>query len=208
MLSGTIDAGSFQVPVQYRFESRGLIAFQPRQLVLGVSAARGVWRANLDFGWEQWSRAPSAAARTGTHVLVNAPPGLPLELPPDQALSPAMNASFDDRVVLRLGVERRLELARHGTLALRAGYAYLPTPVPRASSNALDAPEHVLSLGSGLELIGLARRLPELVGLSIHALYGHLPNYHQHRERVSYHTKGHVLSAGATLELGFDEPAR
>lgn len=206
LLAGTVDAGLLQFPVQYRFESRGLVAFQPRQLVLGVSAARGAWLANLDLAWEQWSRSPDAKTRTGTLVIANAPVGFPLALPPDQQLPPATNAGFEDRLALRIGVERSLELSPHSALALRAGYAYLPTPVPRAGSSALDAPEHTLSLGSGLQLSGLARRLPEQIGLSIHALYGHLPNYQQQREAGAYYAKGHTLSAGASLELGFESP--
>jgi len=181
------------------------VAFQPRQLVLGIGARAGAWQVGLDLGWEQWSRYPSPLPRSGTHVEADVPPGLPLALPPNQELPPPQTAGFSDRFTARVGIERRLTLAPTSAVALRAGYAYLPTPAPRVSEvgQLLDAHEHVFSLGSGLELRELSRYLPHLVALDAHGLWGHLPNRRQERSGTSFLAKGQTLSAGLTLTASF-----
>lgn len=202
-LRGDVDAGFLQVPVQYRFEAHSLVAFQPRQLVLGLSAARKAWRLNLDVGFEQWSRYPSPVARSAAHIEAEVPAGLPLALPASTELAVAASAGFHDRLTWRAGVERSVSLSAASELLLRAGYAYLPSPAPRTSERAqlLDASEHVFSLGSGVTLRPVARWLPHQVRLDAFGLYGHLPNRRLERQGTLFQAKGHVVSAGLTLEL-------
>jgi long-chain fatty acid transport protein len=202
-LAGNVDAGFVQLPVRYTFESRSLLGFQPRQLVLGLSALREGWRLNLDLGFEQWSRYPSPVARSGAHIEADVPPGLPLALPADTALPGASDAGFHDRFTYRAGLERRLPLSRSSELLLRAGYAYLPSPAPRTSDSAqlLDASEHVFALGGGISLQRISLRVPHGVQIDAHALYGHLPNRRLERNGDTFYAKGHVLSAGVTLTL-------
>ncbi|HXK20669.1 MAG TPA: hypothetical protein VNG33_22815, partial [Polyangiaceae bacterium] len=171
------------------------VAFQPRQVVLGLSARRGPYRLNFDAGFEQWSRYPSPVARSAAHIQADVPAGLPLALPPNMELPEPENAGFANRFTWRAGAERTLPLSHASTLALRVGYAYLPTPAPRASDVAqlMDASEHVFSVGAG---VALSR-----VSLDAHALYGHLPNHRLEREGDDYFAKGHTLSAGLTLSL-------
>ncbi len=203
-LHGDVDAGFLLIPVRYTFDAQSLVAFVPRQLVLGVSATRDAWRVSADLGFEQWSRYPSPVARSGAQIEADVPAGLPLALPPDMALPPAERAGFHDRFTLRAGAERTLQLSHTSTLALRAGYAYLPTPAPRASDTAqlIDASEHVFSLGSGVSLSQLSRYLPHAVAFDAHALYGHLPNRRLARAGEVFFAKGHTFSAGLTLTLG------
>jgi hypothetical protein len=204
-LEGTVDGGAFQIPVRYDFQSQGLVAFQPRQLVLGASAQSGPWHAGLDVAWEQWSRYPSPIARSGTEVTADIPAGLPLALPPNQELPPSELAGFDDRITFRVGIERSLTFSPRASLALRAGYAYLPSPPVRTDivGQLLDADQHVLSLGSGLRLQKLSRYLPQRVSLDVHGLWVRLPNKRQTRDRTTFLAKGHALSAGLTLTAAF-----
>jgi long-chain fatty acid transport protein len=203
-LRGNVDAGFLQVPVQYRFDAHSLVAFQPRQVVLGISAERQAWRLNVDLGFEQWSRYPSPVARSAAHIEADVPAGLPLALPPNTELPAATSAGFHDRLTWRAGVERSVELSGASELLLRAGYAYLPSPAPRVSDAAqlLDTSEHVFSLGTGVALRRLARWLPHRVELDAFGLYGHLPNRRLERQGMLFQAKGHVVSAGLTLTLG------
>lgn len=204
-LHGTVDAGPLQIPVSYSFESHGLVAFQPRQLVLGVAAQRGPTQVGLDVAWEQWSRYPSPFARSASHIEAELPPGFTLELPPDMELPAAESAGFHDRVTFRLGVERWLTLSAASALALRAGYAYLPTPAPLGSRKGqlIDASEHVLSLGAGLKLERLARYLPRTLELDAHALWSHLPSLSLDRDGDELTAQGNAYSFGATLTASF-----
>jgi len=156
-------------------------------------------------GWEQWSRYPSPIARSGTHVEAEVPTGLPLALPPNQQLPPPELAGFEDRYTMRLGVERGLSFSPTFRVALRAGYAYLPTPAPRSdvAGQLLDADEHVFSLGSGLQLQKLSRHLPRALSLDVHAVWAHLPNRRQERDGETFLAKGRALSAGLTLTAAF-----
>lgn len=202
-LRGHVDAGFLQVPVQYRFDAHSLVAFQPRQVVLGVSAARQAWRLNLDIGFEQWSRYPSPVARSAAHIEADVPAGLPLALPANTELPAATSAGFHDRLSWRAGLERSLLLSESSELLLRGGYAYLPSPAPRTSDAAqlLDASEHAFSLGTGIALRRLAPWLPHQVELDAFGLYGHLPNRRLQRQGTVFQAKGQVVSAGLTLTL-------
>jgi long-subunit fatty acid transport protein len=204
-LEGVVDGGSFQIPVRYDFQSHGLVAFQPRQLAIGAGAKSGPWHAGLDVAWEQWSRYPSPIARSGTEVTADVPAGLPLSLPPNQDLPPPELAAFDDRITVRVGIERSLVFSPSLALALRAGYAYLPTPPVRSDivGQLLDADQHVFSLGSGLQLQKLSRHLPRSLTLEAHGLWVRLPNKRQTRDRMTFLAKGHALSAGLTLTAAF-----
>jgi hypothetical protein len=204
-LSGSVDAGFFQLPVRYTFDARSLVAFQPRQLVLGVSATRADLRLNVDIGFEQWSRYPSPVARSATHVEADVPAGLPLALPPSNELPAPQSAGFSNRFTGRAGLERKLTLSAASRLSLRAGYAYLPSPAPRSADAArlIDASEHVFSLGIGLAIEAAARYLPQRIELDAYALYAHLPNRHAVLRGETFDAKGHILSAGLTLTLSF-----
>ncbi len=205
-LQGNVDAGFLQVPVRYSFDAHSLVAFVPRQLVLGLSATRASYRLGVDVGFEQWSRYPSPVARSAAHIEADVPAGFPLKLPPNTELPPAESAGFSNRFTWRAGVERKLSLSHKSTLALRLGYAYLPTPAPRSSDTAqlMDASEHVFSLGVGVALSRISRSLPRDIALDAHALYGHLPNRRLERQGETFFAKGHTLSAGLTLTLAFE----
>lgn len=204
VMVGDVDAGFAKIPVRYTFDAQSVIAFVPRQVVLGVSAQSLLYTLNLDVGFEQWSRCPSLVARSGAHVEAELPPGLPLSLPPDSDLPPEQSAGFSDRFTWRVGFERRVPLAADKALALRGGYAFLPTPVPRSSQSdvVLDASEHVVSLGAGVRAEpGSLGRLPGGFALDAFALYGHSARGRLERRGDVFIADGHTLAAGFTLTL-------
>jgi hypothetical protein len=204
-LQGDVDAGFFEVPVRYVFDSHSLVAFRPRQLVLAVAARKGATRLGVDLGWEQWSRYPSPLPRTGTSVEADVPAGLPLNLPESQPLPEASLAGFDDRFTVRAGLEQVVSLSRKSTLALRAGYAFLPTPAPRQleAGALLDADEHVLALGAGLELEPALRYLPRSLELDLHGQWSRLPNRRHEWGEYWVMAKGNTYAAGLSLSLSF-----
>lgn len=204
-LQGNVDAGFFEVPVRYVFDSHSLVAFQPRQLVLAAAARSGATRVGFDLGWEQWSRYPSPLPRSGTNVEAEVPAGLPLALPESQPLPEASLAGFDDRFTLRASLEHLLSLSAQSTLALRAGYAFLPTPAPRKldAGVLLDADEHVLALGAGLALEPAARYLPRSLELDLHGQWSRLPNRRHEWGKYWVMAKGNTYAAGLSLSLSF-----
>jgi hypothetical protein len=199
-LDGKLDTGLFPIPVQYSFETRSLLAFEPRQFVLGISAERAKLRGEVDLGFEQWSRYPSPFARTGTQVSAQVPAGLPITLPPSSELPPAEAAGFHDRWSLRAGLQRTVEMSSADRLALRAGYAYLPTPVPRQSDlgRLLDAPEHTFSVGGGW---ALASGNDAWTKLDAFGLFDYLPKHRLERGPRLFFAQGYAFSLGVSLSF-------
>jgi hypothetical protein len=64
---------------------------------------------------------------------------------------PAPPARLHDRIVPRLGVEPRFELTPALHLALRAGYAFQRSPLPKAQTQTrfMDFDRHLVSAGAG-----------------------------------------------------------
>lgn len=204
VLDGQLVVGDTQVPVRYAFQTRANVAYTPAQVALGASS-RPLPHLGLtaELDWQRYSAYRSPYAQTATHVEI--PPELELDVP-DQVAVPAPPAHFSDRFVPRFGVEPDFELTPAISLKARAGYAYLPSPVPtlQPATRLLALERHVLTLGAGaswkepvapfaelaLELafadaFGVSRTLTTTAG----------PN----ADRVS----GHSLLFGATLRVAF-----
>jgi hypothetical protein len=99
---------------------------EPEEVALGAAVyPRAGTSVSLDAVLARWSRYRTADDRTS-----------------DPPLS--------DVIDVRAGLEQRLAVA----VALRVGYAFEPTPVPRqkAATNLLDGTRHVLALGLGWDL--------------------------------------------------------
>jgi long-chain fatty acid transport protein len=208
-LAGTIDAGILEFPVRYRFESQSVIAFQPREAVLGASFHLLRTRVNADLSWQEWSRYPSPVGRSATQVSASLPPGLGLELPPNTTLAAASDPHFKNRVSPRLGVEQALAWTAHSTFLLRAGYAFDASPLPaqQYQTHFVDADRHVLSIGCGLALETPSARLPEGIRLDAHALWVHYAERRLDSDGgaapSSFSAAGHIWGGGATLSLAF-----
>jgi long-subunit fatty acid transport protein len=199
---GVVGLGPVEFPVHYLLESTTVVSFQPRQVALGVSY-RDLTNAhlNLDLQWTQWSAYTSPLAATqseldlDTQGLVAAP-----ELPEPRALE---SAHLADRVVPRFGVEYEWFAGGPVRLPVRAGYAFVATPLQSSSTrNLVDADRHVLCLGAGI-----AGRGPEpLLGtlsLDVHAAWSVLlPRVGTGPDGEPHRASGDILVLGATLGVG------
>ncbi len=116
---------------------QGLAHYEPLKLDAELSRKLGVVRGVLGARYERWSDFPGSVGPT-----VECPEGVPCGTP-----SPPP-ANYSDVISPRLGVE--VDVAAHPVdLTLRAGYAFVPTPVPEQTGigNAFDATRHGFALG-------------------------------------------------------------
>ncbi|HUH02618.1 MAG TPA: outer membrane protein transport protein [Kofleriaceae bacterium] len=125
---------------------RAVNYFTPRQVVAGIAAdVTESLTASAQLGWADWSAAPSGVADLRVLVALDvAPPLVQTDVPP---------ALFTDTITPRLGAEYTMRGARTD-LAVRAGYAYLPSPVPEQTglTSFADNDRHLLAAGVGVTL--------------------------------------------------------
>ncbi|HWZ89906.1 MAG TPA: hypothetical protein VNW92_13685, partial [Polyangiaceae bacterium] len=208
-LAGTIDAGSLTLPVRYELESQSVIAFQPREVVLGASVHLLRTRLNADLSWQEWSRYPSPVGRSASHLTASVPAGLDLALPADTVLPAPSDPHFHNRVSPRVGVEHALRWTAQSTLLLRAGYSFQASPVPgrQSETHFVDADRHVLSVGCGLAVERASAWLPEGIRLDAHALWAHYAERQLDSSggagAGAFSAGGQVWSGGATLSFAF-----
>ncbi len=159
-------------------------------------AAELAWEATGDvrvegqLAWQNWSAYPLPTI----NPVMNDPP----QDPPN----------FHDTVVPRLGVQWMLLRDREKGVALRGGYAFVPTPAPEATGrqSMLDNSRHVLSAGLGVQLPGTVAPLHLDVWMQLHLLVPRrntkdLSNYGPDDVLPFYtiETGGHIVVGGATL---------
>jgi long-chain fatty acid transport protein len=133
---------------------KGVSLFQPSQLALGLSwesapaPSPGI-STELGVTWEMWDDAPPAGADFELTIDDS------LVRPGDaqtvlKAFGPTTPLGARDTLTPRVGIEWRPS----GTWAVRGGYFFRPTPLPRPvyQTNTLDASAHVFSLGGGVTL--------------------------------------------------------
>ncbi|MFO0746163.1 MAG: hypothetical protein U1F43_10880 [Myxococcota bacterium] len=137
----------------------GTSLYTPSQLAFGIgweSAPAPEPGISLEAGltWELWSDAPPAGARfvltiDDTHLR---PPTDPQDAPSNivDVQAGLIPLGARDTLTPRVGLEWRTRLGDL-ELALRGGWFYRPTPLPRPiyQTNTLDAAAHVVSLGAG-----------------------------------------------------------
>lgn len=95
--------------------------------------------------WARWSAAPSSAAELSMAVHLGLTPG--------QLEARFVRPALRDTLSPRLGVEVDPGILRHA-LRLRAGYAFVPSPVPeqRGLMTIVDSASHLAALGAGVDL--------------------------------------------------------
>lgn len=180
--------------------------FQPAQAVLGatVQASKRLSVA-LDLSYQRWGQFENPATQTKVELdvgqfndQVNIPPPPPIDDP-----------SFSDILAVRVGGEY---VAPWGNkqVALRAGYAYEPSPAPEqtGSANFIDNNKHILSVGGGLELPGLGAIVPLPVAVDAFVQYTVLQSrLHQKisaaDELGDFRSSGSVWAAGVTSKWRF-----
>jgi long-chain fatty acid transport protein len=156
---GLNDPNALRVPANYTLRSSSTAIFLPQQAVLGVS-----WRPVpsltlvADLTWVNWSAYVNPAASLDARLDIVVPPSLAgqVRINPPAPGATVVPAGFHDTLVPRFGVEWRRDLGLH-TLAVRGGYRYDASPVPREQgpTNFMDSDRHVVSMGLGFMLRGL-----------------------------------------------------
>jgi len=126
--------------------------YTPGQVALGGSyrARSGDFTVVADVTWVRWSRLDRLFADLSVAIdLDTTPPLVDFTVP-----SPALH----DVVEARAGAEWSGRFgATESRWALRAGYGFLPTPVPpqRGLSSVADATRHAVTVGGGVDLAEL-----------------------------------------------------
>ncbi len=141
------------LPLVVDFSATAL--YTPQQVEAGLA-----WSPSTDLTfagevlWNRWSQFPDPALAIDLDLTI---PVLPIVFTDSLLRDPG----FRDTWSGRLGVEAWIERSETLDVALRAGYAFEPTPVPEQTdvTNLLDSDRHLVSAGVGLrchELFGEA----------------------------------------------------
>ncbi len=194
---GAVDLGATQLPP---LNLAGVAHYDP--LAVQAELARQVGPLTGMFGavYQRFRDTPTLLPRT-----VTCPAARPDCLALD-ASAPELHDTFDLHVAFALG----LPLTRRVSSQLRAGYAFVPSPIPEqtGASNLLDNARHRFGLGYGLALqkpllpidIDCALSLDQLVTRTSHKQPDTPPD---NAGAPSLTTRGHVfgLSIGLTVKL-------
>lgn len=201
-IEGKIHFGPLAFPTRYLLFSKTIQSWIPRQLTLGARfAPTGALDLRVDLTWIDWSGLPSPVSATRSELAIDTRGALfdTPALPPATQLS---SAHASGRLSPRLGAELRPAWGELG-VALRAGYAYQPTPLDEdSSSNLLDADMHVFSVGAGLQLLGWGAGRGSGLELDAHTQWGQLGQRTQPAPGGEGTTlTGHWVAVGAGLRL-------
>lgn len=223
-LDGFVNFAGVDIPLLYALESRTTDGFLPQQVALGLSFKKvRDLSINLDVTWVNWGAYESPTANTTSHLDVDLPPGIPLELPKDPRPTTPIPPAFEDRFVPRLGVEYVIQAAgaprklpgetrsrRAIEVPLRFGYLFERSPVPEQTglTNFADADRHTLSVGVGVALNAVTDILPGSLRLDIHGQLSILPERTMKKQSPSdfiggYTADGSMQNLGATLSAAF-----
>lgn len=125
----------------------GIAHYEPLKLDAEYAKSLGAWTLLAGARYERWGAFPGWLGET-----VDCPPGVAC------GTSAPPPPGYADIVSPRVGVERSFATRALGFSA-RAGYSYVPTPVPeqRGAGNVFDAARHAFGLGYR---VGLARGVP------------------------------------------------
>ncbi len=153
-----------------------------------------------DLTWNRWSGYPPAADLA---VLI----ALDLEPPLVSTAQPASN--FTDTISSRVGVEYRRP-GRRTDLAVRAGGAWLPSPVPAQTglTSYADGDRRLLSAGLGIRLADWAPILTRPVDLDLAVQWQSVAHQLTRKQLEpapgqAFSSGGNILHAGASATVRF-----
>jgi len=128
----------------------GELLFTPQEVAFGLAYSWEGWTVSAELAWREFSDFPSPFARVAVRDLGRLLPGV------GTLVSPRPDPDFRDTWVPRFGVEHVIEGWGGWRYALRAGYAFIPSPVPRqrGGTNLIEADKHVFGAGFGITVPG------------------------------------------------------
>ena len=180
--------------------------FSPQQVFLGAAwePLAGTLLA-LDVGWLGWSRFPSDTARVHIDFELDLISTEGLIPPPVEVIEP----HFRDVFTVRAGAEQTLPLASWADVALRAGYAFEPTPVPDqpGETSYVDNDKHLFTAGAGLSFLEpQVPDAPRPIQLDLSFQYFHYTERDYLKASPAdligdFRATGHILSFGATARF-------
>jgi len=140
----------------------GVDYFTPRSLSAGASADWSDFSFAFELCWKEWSAIPQVSYDVELDV------DLGVDTPVRAFQSP--KPEFHDVWEPRFGVDYRLKAGQNRVLTLRAGYAYLPSPVPDQTgvTNYGDSNRHLLTTGAGFRFEDLGLPLTLELALGVH----------------------------------------
>lgn len=143
-----------------------------------------------ELTWANWAAYPSGVADIRALVALDiTPPLVQTNVPP---------AEFENTLGGKLGAEYVLH-GRRNDYALRAGYAYVPSPVPSqvGLTSFADNDRHVLAVGFGLDLTDWKPLLTRPIELSIALQWHHL--VHELTVKDATQFPGEAFSSGGNI---------
>jgi long-chain fatty acid transport protein len=141
MRLAAVDLGATQLPP---LNLAGVAHYDPLAVQLEYAQRLGSFEAMVGAVYQRFRSTPALLPRT-----VSCPPARPACLALDVS-----SPGFHDTVDLHFAATLGLPLTRSAEAQLRAGYAFVPSPVPDQSgaANLLDNGRHRFGLGYGLTL--------------------------------------------------------
>ena len=154
-----------------------------------------------ELTWSNWAAYPSGVADIRALVALDVtPPLVQTDVPP---------AEFANTLSARLGAEYGFA-GKLGAYALRAGYAYLPSPVPSQTglTSFADNDRHLLALGFGVELTDWKPLLTRPIALSVALQWHHLERKLTVKDAAqfpgeAFSSGGDIFHLGSSMSVSF-----
>jgi long-chain fatty acid transport protein len=176
----------------------GRANFDPMQAAVAVGwQASSQLRLEVGLLWKFWRRFPLP--------IQNGTAAIPAQDDPD----------FQDTFIPRAGIEREFNLGS-STLAVRGGYAFESTPVPKQDGdhNFLDGDRHIVSVGCGWTVdLGEGAQLELNVYAQLHIMQKRSTAKENNAANISISTnnqgfpwigsEGHLFSSGFSMGMSF-----
>jgi long-subunit fatty acid transport protein len=181
---------------------RALNYYTPERLSAGVAVAlTPTLRASGEVTWQRWSEFEGGVPDLKVLVALGVSPPLVSTLFPEDR--------FHDTVTPRLGLEWQDELGPID-LAVRTGYAYVPSPVPAQTglTSFADGDRHVLGLGAGVTLRAFAPILTRPIGFDVGLQWHHLRARLTIKDQTmfpgrTFSSSGDIVRGVATMTVQF-----
>ena len=154
-----------------------------------------------ELGWQGWSRFSGGVPDLRVLVALGiSPPLVPALFPEDH---------FQDVWTPRVGAEWQTRMGR-ADFAVRAGYAYEPSPVPEQTglTSFADTDRHIVGFGLGLTLRAFQPILTRPVSFDLGAQWQHLASRLTIKDQeiypgVTLRSAGEVLRGAMTMTVSF-----